>query len=114
MAPEYLYNGEISARSDIYSLGLIIMEISTREMNSSSTDQKHARKYIDGVKENWTLEKIMCEYIELEEHGFNQVEACINIGLQCVEIDQKKRPSIENIVNMLNKLPVSEEVSLST
>jgi hypothetical protein len=52
MAPEYLYNGEISARSDIYSLGLIIMEISTREMNSSSTDQKHARKYIDGVRIN--------------------------------------------------------------
>ncbi|KAE8811841.1 Cysteine-rich receptor-like protein kinase 10 [Hordeum vulgare] len=113
MAPEYLYNGEISARSDIYSLGLIIMEISTREMNSSSTDQKHARKYIDGVKENWTLEKIMSEYIELEEHAFDQVEACINIGLQCVEIDQKKRPSIETIVNMLNKLPVSEEVSHS-
>jgi hypothetical protein len=52
----------------------------------------------------------MSEYIELEEHGFDQVEACINIGLQCVEIDQKKRPSIENIVNMLNKLPMSEQV----
>uniref|UniRef100_A0A453A659 non-specific serine/threonine protein kinase n=1 Tax=Aegilops tauschii subsp. strangulata TaxID=200361 RepID=A0A453A659_AEGTS len=52
MAPEYLYNGEISARSDIYSLGLIIMEICTREKNSSSIDQKHARKYIDGVRIN--------------------------------------------------------------
>jgi len=50
MAPEYLYKGEISARSDIYSLGLIIMEISTREKNSSSVVQKHARDYIDGVR----------------------------------------------------------------
>jgi len=50
MAPEYLYNGEISARSDIYSLGLVILEISTGEKNSSNDGQKHARKYIDAVK----------------------------------------------------------------
>jgi len=50
MAPEYLYNGEISAGSDIYSLGLIILEITTREKNSPSTDHKHARTYVDAVK----------------------------------------------------------------
>jgi len=113
MAPEYLSSGEISARSDIYSLGLIIMEISTREKNSSSTDQKHARKYIDRVKENWTLEEIMSVYSELEEHEVHQVAGCIKIGLQCVEIDQNKRPSIENILVMLNELPTNEEVSHS-
>ena len=106
MAPEYLYTGEISARSDIYSLGLIIMEISTREKNSSSIDQKHARKYIDGVKNNWKQEEIMSQYPDLEEYGVDQLEACIKIGLRCVEIEQQKRPSIEEIVSMLNQLPV--------
>ncbi|KAF7005587.1 hypothetical protein CFC21_020700 [Triticum aestivum] len=106
MAPEYLYNGEISARSDIYSLGLIILEICTKEKNSSSTDQKHARKYIDGVKKHWfQIEQIMAEYSDLEEHCFDQIEGCIHIGLECVELDQKKRPSIEHIVNKLNNLP---------
>ncbi|VAH24518.1 unnamed protein product [Triticum turgidum subsp. durum] len=111
MAPEYLYSGEISARSDIYSLGLIIMEISTREKNSS--DQKHARKYVDGVKENWTMEKIMSEYTLLEEQGLNQVQACIDIALQCVEIDQDKRPSIDYILNRLKALPKNAEVDHS-
>ncbi|KAF7005581.1 hypothetical protein CFC21_020696 [Triticum aestivum] len=107
MAPEYLYNGEISARSDIYSLGLIIMEISTKEKNSPSTDQKHARNYVDGVKKIWTPEKIMSEYPDIEDHCTDQVEECINIGLQCVEIDQHKRPTIQKIVNMINKLPMN-------
>jgi len=112
MAPEYLYNGEISARSDIYSLGLIILEITTREKNSPSTDQKHARKYIDGLKANWIQEQqmseqIMSQYPDLADHAIDQLEACIKIGLECVEIDQKKRPSIENIVNRLNKLPMN-------
>uniref|UniRef100_A0ACD5TRH8 Uncharacterized protein n=2 Tax=Avena sativa TaxID=4498 RepID=A0ACD5TRH8_AVESA len=114
MAPEYLYKGEISARSDIYSLGLIIMEISTREKNTSSPVQKHARNYIEGVKKSWTLEKIISEYTELEEqeHGFDQVAGCINIGLKCVEIDQHKRPTIQMVLDMLNAIPMDEEVSL--
>jgi len=106
MAPEYLYKGEISARSDIYSLGLIILEICTGKKNSSSTAQKHARNYIEGVKKDWNLEKIMKEYTELDEqgHGLDQVEGCIKIGLQCVEIDQQKRPNIEAVLEMLNGL----------
>lgn len=35
-APEYLEIGEISRRTDIYALGLMILEITTREKNSPS------------------------------------------------------------------------------
>jgi disease resistance protein RPM1 len=49
MAPEYLYKGEISAQSDIYSLGLMIIEITTREKNCPEKDQPSARKFIDKV-----------------------------------------------------------------
>ena len=52
MAPEYLYRGEISAQSDIYSLGVIMMEITTREQNSSGNDQPSARKFIEKVRRN--------------------------------------------------------------
>ena len=50
MSPEYLYQGEISARSDIYSLGLMILEITTGEKNWPSIDQKSARKFVDVVR----------------------------------------------------------------
>jgi len=46
----------------------------------------------------------MSEYPDLDEHGIDQLEACTKIGLQCVEIVQQKRPSIEDIVNKLNNL----------
>jgi serine/threonine protein kinase len=57
MAPEYLYRGEISAQSDIYSLGLIIIEITTREKNCPDKDQPSARSFIDKVRGNnfWVL-----------------------------------------------------------
>lgn len=52
MAPEYLYRGEISAQSDIYSLGLLIIEITTGEKNCPENNQPSARNFIDNVRGN--------------------------------------------------------------
>ncbi|CAM0908699.1 unnamed protein product [Alopecurus aequalis] len=104
MAPEYLYRGEISAESDIYSLGLMITEITTREKNCPEKDQPSARKFIDKVRNDWTMEYISSKYESLNPEGLKQVKACIEIGLKCVEVDRKFRPPIDEIVDTLNGL----------
>jgi len=54
------------------------------------------------VSRDWrNKDVIMFEYPDLDVEGLNQVKTCIDVGLQCVEIDQKKRPSIEKVVKML-------------
>uniref|UniRef100_A0ACD5UJ59 Uncharacterized protein n=2 Tax=Avena sativa TaxID=4498 RepID=A0ACD5UJ59_AVESA len=103
MAPEYLHGGEISAKSDIYSLGLLIMEITTGEKNSPKNEQPSARGYIDKICEEWTLEHISSIYSSLDLDGLHQVKTCLELSLECVETDPAKRPSIDNIVNKLNK-----------
>ena len=50
MAPEYLYRGEISTRSDIYSLGVVIMEITTGEKNFSGKQDMSARDFVDKAR----------------------------------------------------------------
>ena len=50
MAPEYLYRGEISTHSDIYSLGLLIIQISTGEKNIPDAEDKCGTKFIDRVR----------------------------------------------------------------
>jgi serine/threonine protein kinase len=49
MAPEYLYRGEISWQCDIYSLGVLIIEITTREKNCCDDKDKSGREYISSV-----------------------------------------------------------------
>ncbi|KAF8730689.1 hypothetical protein HU200_016548 [Digitaria exilis] len=131
MAPEYLYRGEISARSDIYSLGIVIMEITTGEMNSSSDKDMSARDFIDKarlrlnhfsdgysllvcmlslrltplilqVQKTWTNEHIASVYSKLDPVSLQEVRTCIEIALKCVVVDQNKRPSIVEIVEELN------------
>ena len=55
MAPEYLYQGEISTQSDIYSLGLMIIEITILEKNYTSDRDQSARKFIENVRQCWWL-----------------------------------------------------------
>ena len=50
MAPEYLYRGEISTRSDIYSLGVLIIEITTGQKNSSNDKDMSARSFVDQAR----------------------------------------------------------------
>ena len=49
MAPEYLHRGEISWQCDIYSLGVLIIEITTREKNYCNDNDKSGREYISSV-----------------------------------------------------------------
>ncbi|XP_037472105.1 tyrosine-protein kinase JAK2-like isoform X2 [Triticum dicoccoides] len=104
IAPEYLYRGEISTMSDIYSLGVLIMETSTGEKNIPKQNEPSAREFIKNVRDNWNFWRIASEYGSLGPDCLEQIKACIDIGLECVEIDRRKRPSIEKIMDTLNRL----------
>ncbi|KAM0856670.1 hypothetical protein ACQ4PT_048974 [Festuca glaucescens] len=102
IAPEYLYRGEISAQSDIYSLGLLIIETTTGEKNQPKQNEPSARGFIEQVQKIWTDGHIASKYPRLNPNDLLEVKVCIKIGLECVQIDRKSRPSIEKIVERLD------------
>ncbi|GJN06651.1 hypothetical protein PR202_ga24404 [Eleusine coracana subsp. coracana] len=102
LAPEYLYRGEISPQSDIYSLGMLLIQISTGEKNKSNTEDKCGAKFIEQVRQEWTDHKITSMYASLGAGHLQEIKRCIEIGLQCVEVDRKKRPTIKEIIDKLN------------
>lgn len=52
MAPEYYYRGEISAKSDIFSLGILIIEIVTGLKVDPTTEDLSSMSLIDNVRLN--------------------------------------------------------------
>ncbi|XBH83639.1 hypothetical protein VPH35_072009 [Triticum aestivum] len=102
IAPEYLYRGEISTQSDMYSLGLLIIETTTGEKNQPKQNEPSARDFIENVRQNWTDGRIASRYSMLKANDLQEIKVCIKIGLECVQIDRKKRPSIEKVVQRLD------------
>ncbi|XP_034568489.1 disease resistance protein RGA5 isoform X2 [Setaria viridis] len=99
MAPEC----EISTMSDIYSLGMLILEITTGEKNCPDAEDRSARRYVENVHQLWMANEIKCNYPLLDSNHLQHVKACIEIGLKCVEADRNKRPSIVDIVGKLHR-----------
>ncbi|KAL8242791.1 hypothetical protein R6Q59_013093 [Mikania micrantha] len=98
MAPEYL-NGCLSTKADVYSLGVLVMEIITghRVMPfgiSYDSLLKH-------VERNWlkgTLSNIIDPRIDVDS---SSMTSFVEIGLLCVQKDAADRPTMVEVVSML-------------
>lgn len=89
LAPEF-GNGESTYRFDIYSLGVIIIEILTG---------KKGYHDVDKVVECW---RDMLEESESEVQ-LEQVRLCAEIGIECTNFDPTKRPNTQNIISRLGE-----------
>ncbi|KAK3145557.1 hypothetical protein QOZ80_3BG0254430 [Eleusine coracana subsp. coracana] len=105
MAPEYHYRGEISVKSDIFSLGVLILEIVTGLKKNTNSQDISSKFFIDNVRKNW-IEKtyIKSKYPTLDEEYLPQVQRCIDIGLKCVQTDPNKRPVVGRIIHKLKEI----------
>uniref|UniRef100_A0ACD5YVX0 Uncharacterized protein n=1 Tax=Avena sativa TaxID=4498 RepID=A0ACD5YVX0_AVESA len=102
MAPEFLHGGTITPKSDIFSLGVIILEVVTGHRDYPDVTRTSAEDFIKIVLDKWrnVLERSL-EYGSLET-CYQQIERCIQVGLICVNPDRTKRPAITKVIYMLH------------
>ncbi|XP_074267784.1 cysteine-rich receptor-like protein kinase 19 [Silene latifolia] len=101
MAPECLL-GEYSSKSDIYSFGVMLLEIVSGQSN---------RRFSQRSKEDlpihaWILwnEERSIELVDPEldkTYSSKEIERFIQIGLLCVQPDEEQRPTMTEVVLML-------------
>ncbi|KAM3385146.1 hypothetical protein ACQJBY_009225 [Aegilops geniculata] len=103
MAPEYAIHGRVSPKIDIFSFGVLVLEIVTRRRNSSSDDRDEVN-LISDVWNCWTKGTVS-QMIDpsLDEHARSQALRCIHIGLMCVQSDPDDRPYISSVILMLTR-----------
>ncbi|XP_066339311.1 uncharacterized protein [Miscanthus floridulus] len=92
-APEYLFDGERSFKSDIYSLGMIIIETVT-----GSKENPNIAKVLRRWRHRWNKSS---KYTPL---GHQQVTKCLQLALRCRQQEPKHRPCILDIIRELDKV----------
>ncbi|KAF2303569.1 hypothetical protein GH714_019233 [Hevea brasiliensis] len=104
MAPEYVVFGKFSTKSDVFSFGVILLEILCGKKNSSCYMEDLSLNLIGHVWELWRRERAL-DIVDscLKESSLPlEVMRCIQIGLLCVQEDARDRPTMPNVVLMLN------------
>ncbi|KAL8117896.1 L-type lectin-domain containing receptor kinase IX.1-like [Apium graveolens] len=105
LAPEYISTGRASKESDIYSFGVVILEIVTgRRSRDTLKDGEDEWGLLEWV---WNLygsaELLLAVDRRLnKEFDARQVECLMIVGLWCAHPDRHMRPSIRQAMQVLN------------
>uniref|UniRef100_A0A6N2LQI8 non-specific serine/threonine protein kinase n=1 Tax=Salix viminalis TaxID=40686 RepID=A0A6N2LQI8_SALVM len=112
MAPEYLMKGRFSEKSDVFSFGVLLLQIVSGKRNDHFYGNEHGLSLIGFAWKVWNEGDITAFVDTAISDPCFQVEIfrCIQIGLLCVQELAKDRPVVSTIISMLN----SEIVDLPT
>ncbi|KAK3139600.1 hypothetical protein QOZ80_5AG0385890 [Eleusine coracana subsp. coracana] len=103
LPPEFVAKQVISVKYDIYSLGIIILEIISGTTIFAIWKIKKPRELIDLVVAKWR-ERLEETLNSRSVEGYcQQVKKCIEIALMCLEEDRFQRPEIGDIIRMLDE-----------
>lgn len=116
MAPEWVYNLPITSKVDVYSYGIVVLELITgkspmgiihsSENSKGGIDQRRlvswVREKINGAptRECW-MEEIADPNME-GQYDTSKIELLVKVALRCVEDDMLERPSMSQVVEMLS------------
>ncbi|XP_040988332.1 cold-responsive protein kinase 1 isoform X2 [Juglans microcarpa x Juglans regia] len=103
LAPEYAIKGQLTPKADIYSFGVLLMEIVSGRWNTN-TRLPIEEQYL--LERTWELyeQRVLVGLVDPAMNGdFDAEEACkfLKIGLLCTQDAPKLRPSMSTVVKML-------------
>ncbi|PIA30624.1 hypothetical protein AQUCO_05400012v1 [Aquilegia coerulea] len=104
LAPEYALRGQLTKKADVYSFGVLILEIVS---GRSSAKENWGGKQKVLLEWTWELynEKSLLELVDpdLEEYPEDEVVRFIKVALFCSQAAANRRPSMNQVVAMLSK-----------
>ncbi|KAK7280213.1 hypothetical protein RJT34_25275 [Clitoria ternatea] len=113
MAPEYARHGKFSVKSDVFSFGVIILEIVSGQKNGSFRNGENVEHLLSFAWKNWkkgTAFNIIDP--TLNDALRDEIVRCIHIGLLCVQERVVDRPTLASVMLMLSSCSLSLPVPL--
>ncbi|KAM1008779.1 hypothetical protein ACFX2J_005149 [Malus domestica] len=109
IAPEYAMHGLFSVKSDVYSLGVLILEIVTGKKNTNFYNSDNGEDLLSHVWRHWR-DGTPLELLDVnlrDSYSRSEVIRCIHIGLLCVQENPDDRPKMQKILLMLSSYSLS-------
>ncbi|KAK9681744.1 hypothetical protein RND81_10G025100 [Saponaria officinalis] len=103
MSPEYAMEGHFSEKSDVFSFGVLLLEIISGKRNSSFWFEEDSLSLLGYTWKLWK-ENDIDSLIDPSICGPDtqgEIIKCIQMGLLCVQEFAKDRPHISTVISML-------------
>ncbi|KAM4114001.1 hypothetical protein ACJW30_04G037600 [Castanea mollissima] len=113
MSPEYAMHGQFSVKSDVFSLGVLVLEIISGQKNNSFQNGENIEDLLSYAWKNWK-QGIISNLVDptLKAGSTTEIMRCIHIGLLCVQENVADRPTMTSILLMLNSYSITLPIPL--
>ncbi|GMY33301.1 G-type lectin S-receptor-like serine/threonine-protein kinase At1g67520 isoform X2, partial [Fagus crenata] len=119
MSPEYAMEGVFSIKSDVFSFGVLMLEIVSGRKNNSFYHTEHSVNLVGYAWELWKEDATLnlMDPALSDSCIKDQMLRCIHVGLLCVEDSPIERPTMSDVISMLTNesspLPLPKKPAFS-
>ncbi|KAJ7966186.1 Receptor protein kinase [Quillaja saponaria] len=106
LAPEWITNYAISEKSDVYSYGMVLLELIGGRKNfdpTETSEKSHFPSYAIKMMEEGKLRDILDIRLKIDEDD-ERIFNAIKVALWCIQEDMSVRPPMTKVVQMLDGL----------
>ncbi|KAG8649430.1 hypothetical protein MANES_08G091300v8 [Manihot esculenta] len=104
LAPEYALLGQLTKKADVYSFGVLILEIISARSSSKAAFGEDLLVLVEWV---WKLrkEERLMDLVDAElfEYPEDEVMRFIKVALFCTQAAAQQRPTMKQVLEMLSK-----------
>ncbi|RVW87192.1 Cysteine-rich receptor-like protein kinase 29 [Vitis vinifera] len=108
MAPEYAMHGNFSMKSDVFSFGVLVLEIVSGQKNTCFHNEENVEDLLSFAWRSWR-DRSVSNLIDpsVSTGSRSEIMRCIHIGLLCVQENVADRPTMASVVLMLSSYSVT-------
>ncbi|XP_056172880.1 G-type lectin S-receptor-like serine/threonine-protein kinase At4g27290 isoform X2 [Syzygium oleosum] len=103
MSPEYAFDGKFSVKSDVFSFGVLLLEMVSNQRNRGFQHPDHCHNLLGHAWLLWSEGRAM-ELVDVslcDSVVESQAERCVQVGLLCVQKFPEDRPIMSSVIFML-------------
>ncbi|XP_047307918.1 cold-responsive protein kinase 1-like [Impatiens glandulifera] len=104
LAPEYMFGGQLTRKADVYSFGILILEVVSGRSNTRSNWGGLEKLLLEWAWELYEEERLI-ELVdnEMEDFPKNEVIRYMKVALFCTQAAANRRPLMSQVVEMLSR-----------
>ncbi|KAK2979415.1 hypothetical protein RJ640_029964 [Escallonia rubra] len=113
MAPEYAMHGQFSVKSDVFSYGVLVLEIISGKKNYCFRNGENVEDLLSYAWKHWqkgTAFDVIDPILAAGSNSIRDIMRYLHIGLLCVQENVAVRPTMASVILMLGSSSLSLKV----